>query len=253
MSLEGTWQTVKEHKLLFGAIAAIVALYFLWPSSSSTSSTSNQSAIDASEDASIAAASQANAQLTLASDQVNAIGIETAAQTAQNAANNAAAVSEAGIAAKTQQAGIAAQLNALQTNDSTQIQLSSLVNQSQDLGQNFIEQLEERGLNTPSFQTQGLTAGSTGTQTNNLSAQVQQTSLADQLQAALAATQASIQIDAANNASAQAIDNANNAAAANAQYASDITQMSLDGLNVGKYSAIARQGPAYEQQYFLGT
>jgi hypothetical protein len=93
---------IKAHPVIIACVGGLVFIYFLMSGNSSTSTTSasNAAAITASEEASISDASQANAQLQLANDQVNAIGIQASAATAQNANNNAAAVATATLSAQ---------------------------------------------------------------------------------------------------------------------------------------------------------
>lgn len=63
--MEKAWELVKKHPWLFGSLAAIIVVYFLWPSSSSSSSTSGNG--DAAIEGNIAAAQAASDNLQAAS------------------------------------------------------------------------------------------------------------------------------------------------------------------------------------------
>jgi hypothetical protein len=110
--MEKLFETVKAHPMLFGALGLSIFLYFMFSGSGSStaSSGSNQSALTAAEEASISAAAQSNAQLMMAQDQVNAVGIQASAETAMNANNNASQFGIAQLAAQVQNGQTAAAL-----------------------------------------------------------------------------------------------------------------------------------------------
>lgn len=108
--MEKLWATVKEHPYLFGGVALLVLVYFLWPAS--TSSTTASGGLDDTEEASIADAAQSSAELAVAQDQVQTVGIQAAADQAISANNNAATVSVAQLQSNVDLAGLSDALSA---------------------------------------------------------------------------------------------------------------------------------------------
>jgi hypothetical protein len=172
--------TVKEHPYLIGGIALVVAIYFLWPSSSSSSSSS----ANATEAAAIAAASQANAQLqatayqsqdtiALSHDQLSAVGIQAATAQAVDANDNATKAGIAALADNVAQAQIAAATTLGTTQYADALNLGSqevnaqvamnanttnTVLKSQDSAQALIAKLITMGLPAPALNAFGLQA-----------------------------------------------------------------------------------------------
>lgn len=112
---------VKEHPMLTGATALFVLLVIFWPRGGGGS---DGGTTDAAIIASAVGASQkAASDLALSHDQLQAVGMQTAAAVSMNESNNAAAASiasyeastalgMAGLQAQTDQAAIAAELHA---------------------------------------------------------------------------------------------------------------------------------------------
>lgn len=117
--MEKIWETIKNHPYIFGGIALLVLVLILWPSGASTSSGDDDTL--SAEEAAIAAASQANAQLTLAQDQVQVTGMGYAAQEAINAQDDALASHVATLSAGIDTLNINDQLKALTNTNSAQL------------------------------------------------------------------------------------------------------------------------------------
>ena len=98
VSFEHVKAEFTAHPYLFGGIAAVVALYFLWPHGSAPAS-NNASSLSAQEVAAISAASQSNAQLAMGQDQVQIAGLQTTSSVTIDAQDNAARTNIAGLVA----------------------------------------------------------------------------------------------------------------------------------------------------------
>ena len=97
--------------------------------------------------------------LGLSHDQLQAYGIQADTTKAVTDAQLAAANYAQDTALQAAQAQFAASLQAVQANDSTQISLSQLTNQSQSSAQQWAAWLEGNGLSVPAFQAQGFQSG----------------------------------------------------------------------------------------------
>lgn len=154
--LKKLWETVKAHPLLFTSIAAVIVIYIFWPSGTQATNTSNGLS---AEEAAIAAASQANAQLTLAEDQVQIAGMGYQAAVTTNAATNARDVSIASLEAGVATLNSNNQLTAFENQNATHLSgmkdLEQATIQSQNSAQDFVTTLEKAGLQSPQIQTAG--------------------------------------------------------------------------------------------------
>lgn len=135
---------IKEHPYLFGGMALIIALYFLWPRSTATNSSAAAAtaAYQAQVEQGIASSAKSATQLAVAQDQVQIAGIDVAGAQAINLQNANAATSIATIDANT------AQFNAT-TLANSQAAHTAGVLQSQTQAETFISSLEKSGLTVP--------------------------------------------------------------------------------------------------------
>ena len=115
---------IKEHPLLSGMLGLLTIVLLFWPRGSSNSSGSGTTGTSDLASA-IAASDAANSALQLSADQVRAVGINAAAQTAIAESNNAAAVSIANIQAGTDKAYLDTVLAAQTSTDNSAVAVAS--------------------------------------------------------------------------------------------------------------------------------
>lgn len=148
-------ETVKSHPLLFIGVGAVVAVYFLWPhgTAASTNTGASTAAVEA---AAIAQAAQANTALTVAADQVQSVGLQTAAAQAINGQNTAAQVQMAQIAGNVATAGQQAALSATKVQSAAQLAAvqSNLTAQTAQEGAALQTGLLSSILNNPTYAPQ---------------------------------------------------------------------------------------------------
>jgi hypothetical protein len=143
---------VKAYPWLFGGVAAAVLLWVFWPSGSSGGS-DNSAALQAQA---IAQNAAANAQLMLAHEETQRVGLQVSAAQAINAQNTAAGVKTAEIAANTYQyqADTAVELSKVQA--AAQTDLTSFILESQESAQKWVADMEaQSGVIPGNFETYG--------------------------------------------------------------------------------------------------
>jgi len=150
-------ETAKEHPIITAVIAGAIILYFFWPSSSGT----NSANINSQEEQAIADSASANASLQVAQDQVQIAGLNDSAAQAINSNNNAAAVSIATLGANVDSLNLNDALQATLNGNATNLSIAQLALQSQSSAEQFIQNLESLGLNTPAVSAPGFTASGT--------------------------------------------------------------------------------------------
>lgn len=151
-SFERVIDNVKSHPVLYASVAAVVAIYFLWPHGTAATTANTADA------AAIAAAAQASSQLQLGQDQVQIAQSNAAAALAMNDANNANRLALANVAASINTVNQNAALTSSLAQTAATVHAGDNVIASQNSAQSFISDLVKAGFGSPILDTLGLKA-----------------------------------------------------------------------------------------------
>lgn len=143
---------VKAYPWLFGGVAIAIIIWVFWPSGAKASG-GNGAEMQAMA---IAQSAAANAQLMLAHEETQRVGLQVAAAQAINAQNTAAAVQGAQIQANVAQFAADKQLEAYKVEAGAQKDLTSFILESQNSAQKWVADMEAAsGIIPGNFQTYG--------------------------------------------------------------------------------------------------